>query len=383
MTGISETQKVRRPDLDTMVVTGGAGFVGSNFVRVALASTRYRVVVVDALIGDGCRENLGDTFRDPRMTFLSLDVTDGQAMANLLKEKRPRWIVNFVNATEAQEAIEGVPAIIRSNIVGTFRLLEAAREYFAALPPADQERFRFLLASTDDVYGTIDSGRFTEQSPYASGSAYAASKAAAEQFVIACVAQHGLPAIITNSTNNYGPRQPLLKIIPLSILNAAAGRSLPVCSDGGSTSDWLYVEDNCEGILAALEKGAPGQRYNFGGDAEHSDGQVIDRILKILEEQLPASRNPALVPKGVCNYAQLKTIVKNRRGKSRRSAVVSLKARKDLGWRPRHLFDMGITKTVEWYLDQRQWYESIRSGERDDRAADSAPCGQDVAHHPS
>jgi dTDP-glucose 4,6-dehydratase len=314
------------------------------------------------LTGTGCRENLGDTLRDPRLSLVEADITDRQAVAAILQKSRPRWVVNATDAPRGSDVDDVSPAFIHTNVTGTFKLLEAVREHFERLRPPEQARFRFLQVSTDEVYGSLGShGRFTEQSPYLPRSVYAAAKAAGEHLARAYHATHGLPVIITNSSNNYGPRQAVDAFVPLSILNAVAGRSLPVYGEGENTSDSIYVDDHCEGLLAALEKGIPGGRYNFGGDAELRDSHLLDKICQLLEAEIPAARNPALVSRRVPSYAALKMMLRDRRQEERRCAVVSLKARKELGWKPRHHLDMGMAKTVRWYLDQREWYESRRA----------------------
>jgi dTDP-glucose 4,6-dehydratase len=348
--------------VDTIVVTGGAGFIGSNFVRHALARTEERLLVVDVLTYAGNRESLADVSSHPRFAFLKADIADREAMRALFREHRPVAVVNFAAETHVDRSIDDPGAFVRTNVVGTYELLEAARLFLREHPQA-AERFRFLHVSTDEVYGTLGpEGAFSETTPYAPNSPYAASKAGADHLVRAWHETYRLPALLTNCSNNYGPYQYPEKLIPLMILNAVEGRSLPIYGDGGNVRDWLYVEDHCEGILLVLRKGAPGGKYNIGGGGERTNLQVVDALCAALEAERPAAGNPALSARGFRSYPELKTFVKDRPGHDRRYAIDASRIRAELGWTPRHVFEEGLRETVRWYLAHRDWCETVESG---------------------
>ncbi len=349
--------------MDVMIVTGGAGFIGSNFVRLALARTDARVVVMDKLTYAGSLRSLEDVARDPRFTFIEADIADRAAAAEIFRTERPTWVVNFAAETHVDRSIDGPRAFLETNVHGTFELLDAARIHVAALPAAERDRFRFLHVSTDEVYGTLGaSGLFSEETPYAPNSPYAASKAAADHFVRSYHETFGLPVLITNCSNNYGPYQFPEKLIPLMILNAIEGRALPIYGDGGNVRDWLYVEDHCAGILLALQRGVPGEKYNIGGHNERTNLQIVDRLCAVLEELLPAAHNTALAARGLDAYTGLKTFVTDRPGHDRRYAIDAAKIRRELGWQPRYDFDSGIERTVRWYFEHRDWCEAVQEG---------------------
>jgi len=344
----------------TLLVTGGAGFIGSNFVRFALRETEDRVLIVDKLTYAGNLESLADVRSHPRLAFALADIADREAVEAVFREHRPDAVVNFAAETHVDRSIDDPGSFVRTNVVGTYELLEAARRSLAEAP---REAFRFLHVSTDEVYGTLGpTGAFAETTPYAPNSPYAASKAAADHLVRAWHETYRLPAIVTNCSNNYGPCQFPEKLIPLMILNAVEGRALPIYGDGGNVRDWLYVEDHCEGILLALRRGKPGEKYNVGGGNERTNLQVVDRLCAVLDELLPAGENPALAGRGLGSYAELKTFVADRPGHDRRYAIDATKARAELGWRPRHDFESGLAETVRWYLEHRAWCESVQSG---------------------
>ena len=367
------------PD-DTLVVTGGAGFIGANFVRCALARTSARVVVMDALTYAGHRESLAEVEGDPRFAFVHADVADRAAVEALYRERRPTWVVHFAAESHVDRSIDGPREFLRTNALGTLEMMEGARAHLATLDPAARARFRFLHVSTDEVYGSLgETGAFTEATPYAPNSPYAASKASADLLAHAWHATYGLPVVITNCSNNYGPFQFPEKLIPLTLLNAVEGRPLPIYGDGKNVRDWLYVEDHCEGVLAALARGKPGEKYNLGGANERTNVEIVDRLCAILEDEVPASRNPALLAKGVRRYADLVTHVPDRPGHDRRYAIDAAKAGRDLGWAPRHGFEDGLRRTVRWYLDHRDWCEAVQAkGYRRERLglAARAPAGK-------
>jgi dTDP-glucose 4,6-dehydratase len=346
--------------VDTIVVTGGAGFIGANFVRHALARTDARVVVLDKLTYAGNLESLADVAASPRFAFVEGDIADREAVRAVFREHRPAAVVNFAAETHVDRSIDDPASFVHTNVAGTFELLEAARLHLREQP---SEAFRFLHVSTDEVYGTLGAtGAFSETTPYAPNSPYAASKAGADHLVRAYHETYRLPALLTNCSNNYGPFQFPEKLIPLMILNAVEGRNLPIYGDGGNVRDWLYVEDHCEGIRLALQKGAPGAKYNIGGGNERTNLQVVDALCAALDAELPPAKNPALVARGLGSYAGLKTFVPDRPGHDRRYAIDASKIRAELGWTPRHAFEDGLRETVRWYLANRPWCEAVQSG---------------------
>ena len=337
----------------TLLVTGGAGFIGSNLVHHALDSTSARVVIVDKLTYAGSLLNLDRTLKDARATFVRADIGDRAAMTQIFAERRPTAVVNLAAETHVDRSIDGPDTFIRTNIVGAFELLEAARAYVKTLGEAERAAFRFLHVSTDEVYGSLGTtGVFTEETPYAPNSPYAASKASADHLMRAYFHTYGLAVIVTNCSNNYGPYQFPEKLIPLTILNAIEGRPLPIYGDGGNVRDWLHVEDHCAGILLALVKGRAGEKYNIGGGNERTNLEIVDRICDILDELRPRTDT----------YRALKTFVPDRPGHDRRYAIDAAKIRRELGWAPHHTFESGLRETVRWYLDHRDWCEQIQAG---------------------
>lgn len=347
----------------SVLVTGGAGFIGSNFVRHLLATSRARIVILDKLTYAGNLRSLDDCLSDPRVHFVQADIGDRRALAAVFREHRPDRVVNFAAETHVDRSIDGPAAFVETNLVGTFELLEAARGAVRERDEDERERFRFLHVSTDEVYGSLGpSGLFSEDTPYAPNSPYAASKAGADHLVRAYLHTYGLPTIITNCSNNYGPYQFPEKLIPLMTLNAIEGRPLPIYGDGGNVRDWLYVEDHCEGIALALEHGRVGEKYNIGGGNERTNLEIVDRLCETLDELLPVRENPALHARGAASYAALKTFVTDRPGHDRRYAIDATRIREQLGWRPRHDFESGLARTVRWYLENRDWCEAVQSG---------------------
>jgi dTDP-glucose 4,6-dehydratase len=353
--------------MGSIVITGGAGFIGSNFARQALAQAGNaafdRVVVFDKLTYAGSRESLADLEEERRFHFVQGDIADRGAVRRLLEEVRPTAIVNFAAETHVDRSIDDPGVFVQTNVVGVFELLEGARRFLEEEDPGDRERFRFLHVSTDEVYGTLGTtGRFSEATPYAPNSPYSASKAGADHLVRAYHETYGLPTLLTNCSNNYGPYQYPEKLIPLMILNALEGRPLPIYGDGGNVRDWLYVEDHCEGILLVLREGQLGEKYNIGGANERKNIDVVDHVCAALDRKMPAADNPALKKKGICDYRDLKTFVEDRPGHDRRYAIDATKIREELGWTPAHDFESGIERTVQWYLDHRDWCEKVESG---------------------
>ncbi len=362
--------------MDSILVTGGAGFIGSNFVRLALKETSGRVVVVDKLTYSGHRASLADCESDPRFAFVEADIADAAAMKACFESHRPRAVLNFAAETHVDRSIDGPGAFIHTNVTGTYVLLEASRAHAATLSPEARARFRFLHVSTDEVYGTLgESGLFSEETPYAPNSPYAASKAAADHLVRAWHETYGLPTLLTNCSNNYGPFQFPEKLIPLMILNALEGKPLPIYGDGGNVRDWLHVEDHCRGLLLVLEKGAPGGKYNIGGGNERTNIQVVDALCAALERVQPAEENPKISANGKREkkaYLDLKTFVPDRPGHDRRYAIDASKIRRELGWSPSYSFEEGLLRTVRWYVDHPEWCATVQAGHDRARASASA-----------
>lgn len=349
--------------MDTWIVTGGAGFIGCNFVRAALESTGAHVVVVDKLTYAGNLQNLADVASDPRYGFVRADIADRQAVREIFRKHRPSAVVNFAAESHVDRSIDEPDAFVQTNIVGAYELLEASRQLLGQQPRGARERFRFLHVSTDEVYGSLGTtGAFEETTPYEPNSVYSASKASADHLVRAYHATFGVPALVTNCSNNYGPFQFPEKLIPLMILNALEGRPLPLYGDGGQVRDWLYVRDHCEGILLVLERGRPGEKYNIGGGNERTNLAIVEQLCNELESALPAADNPALQSRGLRRYQDLKQFVTDRPGHDRRYAIDARKIEAELGWRARHGLDAGIRATVRWYLDHRAWCEAVQSG---------------------
>ncbi|MCC7417553.1 MAG: dTDP-glucose 4,6-dehydratase [Acidobacteria bacterium] len=346
----------------TLIVTGGAGFIGSNLVHYALAQTDARIVVVDKLTYAGSRASLGGALGNARVRFVQEDIADAGAMARVIDEERPDAILNLAAETHVDRSIDSPRPFVDTNIVGTFVLLEAARQYLARTPAA-RERFRFLHVSTDEVYGTLGpDGSFSEDAPYAPNSPYAASKAAADHLVRAYGQTFDVPVLITNCSNNYGPYQFPEKLIPLMILNALDGRPLPIYGDGANVRDWLHVEDHCAGLLLVLQRGRIGARYNIGGGGERTNLQVVDVICGAIDALRGTSGADA-----AASCARLKVFVPDRPGHDRRYAIDATRIRQELGWAPRHPFEDGLRRTVAWYVEHRDWCEGVQAGRYDRR----------------
>ncbi len=348
--------------MDTILVTGGAGFIGCNFVRMALRQTVSRVVVFDKLTYAGSLLNLKDVEHHPRYEFVRGDIADRRLVAEVLQGFRPTSIVHFAAETHVDRSIEGPRNFLDANVIGTFELLEAALAYYRGLGEKGRD-FRFVHVSTDEVYGSLGpQGYFREDSHYAPNSPYAASKAAADHFVRAYFRTFNLPTLITNCSNNYGYYQFPEKLVPLMLLNAAAGRNLPIYGDGLNVRDWLFVEDHCAAVLAVLRYGKIGEKYNIGGGNELNNLQMLEALCSALDERLPAKENPALKARGLTSYLQLRVFVPDRPGHDRRYATDTSRIRNELGWRPACRFEDGIRRTVRWYLDNTAWCETVLAG---------------------
>jgi dTDP-glucose 4,6-dehydratase len=337
-----------------LLVTGGAGFIGSNFVLEAVRSG-HKVVNLDALTYAGNIDNLASLEGNPAHAFVHGSILDGPLVAALLAEHQPDAIVHFAAESHVDRSILGPAAFIDTNIIGTFTLLEAALKHWRSLSEADRDSFRFLHVSTDEVYGSLspDEPAFHEETPYRPNSPYSASKAASDHLVRAYFHTYGLPVVTTNCSNNYGPYQFPEKLIPLTIHNAIAGKPLPVYGDGQNVRDWLYVTDHCDAIATVLERGRLGETYNVGGLNEQKNLDVVNVLCAILDEL-----NPQGAP-----HNRLITFVKDRPGHDRRYAIDCSKLQNELGWAPKESFRTGIRKTVQWYLDHAKWVEKIVSGE--------------------
>jgi len=357
----------------TLLVTGGAGFIGSNFVLDWLNAAevkREAVVTLDALTYAGNPENLASLRGDARHTLVQGDICDRALVDQLLAAHRPRAIVHFAAESHVDRSIHGPGAFIRTNVEGTFTLLEAARAYWSGLEADAKAAFRFLHVSTDEVYGSLAPGdaAFTETHPYEPNSPYSASKAASDHLVRAWHHTYGLPVLTTNCSNNYGPYHFPEKLIPLMIVNALAGKPLPVYGDGQQVRDWLYVGDHCSALRAVLAGGQPGEVYNIGGWNEKPNLEIVHTVCALLDELAPApSRGPrgvvsAATGQAVQRYAELITHVKDRPGHDRRYAIDARKIERELGWRPAETFESGIRKTVQWYLSHGDWVARVQSG---------------------
>jgi dTDP-glucose 4,6-dehydratase len=340
--------------LKTWLVTGGAGFIGGNFVLDAVVRGT-RIVNLDALTYAGNRDTLASLDGDERHVFVQGDIGDRARVASLLEAHKPDAIINFAAESHVDRSIEGPAAFVQTNVVGTLSLLESARDYWRALPAGAKEAFRFLHVSTDEVYGSLgESGRFTEQTPYAPNSPYSASKAASDHLVRAFHHTYGLPVLTTNCSNNYGPYQFPEKLIPLVIARALAGEPLPIYGDGKNVRDWLYVADHCSAIRMVLDGGRIGETYNVGGDAEMQNIDVVHAICTLLDARRPRED-------GQPRASQI-TYVADRPGHDRRYAIDASKLKRELGWQPAHSFQQGIADTVDWYLSHQDWVQRVLDG---------------------
>jgi len=341
-----------------ILVTGGAGFIGSNFVLEWFkdpATSNEKVVNLDALTYAGNRDNLASLEGDARYVFVHGDIRDRALIDRLLAEHQPRAIVHFAAESHVDRSIHGPGAFIKTNIDGTYTLLEASRAYWGALPEGARKAFRFHHVSTDEVYGSLkpDAPAFVETNPYEPNSPYSASKAASDHLVRAWHHTYGLPVVTTNCSNNYGPYHFPEKLIPLMIVNALAGKPLPVYGDGQQIRDWLYVTDHCSAIRAVLANGRLGETYNVGGWTEKANIDIVTTICQLLDELRPDSTG---------SYARLITHVRDRPGHDRRYAIDARKIERELGWRPAETFETGIRKTVDWYLQNQSWVSRVQSG---------------------
>lgn len=340
-----------------ILVTGGAGFIGSNFVLDWMAQDGTALVNVDKLTYAGNPNNLAAVKHNTRHHFVQADIGDTEKMASLLAQYQPQAIVHFAAESHVDRSILGPGAFITTNINGTFSLLEASRAYWSALAAPQKSAFRFLHVSTDEVYGTLDATApaFTETTPFAPNSPYAASKAAADHLVRAYHHTYGMPVLTTNCSNNYGPFHFPEKLIPLVITNALAGKDLPIYGDGLQVRDWLFVNDHCAAIRAVLAAGTPGETYNIGGWNEKTNLEVVHTLCQLLDELKPKA--------GGGSYLEQITYVKDRPGHDRRYAIDARKIEREIGWKPQETFESGMRKTVQWYLCHQEWITNVQSGD--------------------
>lgn len=339
----------------TLLITGGAGFIGGNYVHLKMREGRDRLINLDKLTYAGNPDTIA-AYRDhPNHRFIQGDIGDSALVSRLLREHQVDAVVNFAAESHVDRSIDGPAAFIDTNVTGTFNLLDTVRGYWAELPLAQRETFRFLHISTDEVYGSLGpTGLFTETTAYAPNSPYSASKAASDHLVRAWHHTYGLPVLTTNCSNNYGPYQFPEKLIPLMIAKGLAGEPLPIYGDGGNVRDWLYVEDHCRAIDRVLEAGRPGEVYNIGGNSERTNLEVVETLCTLLDEARPNSPH---LP-----HHQLKQFVTDRPGHDRRYAIDATKIRTELGWEPAETFESGLRRTLQWYLDNQDWARRVTDG---------------------
>jgi len=347
----------------TVLVTGGCGFIGTNFVRLLVQSGQYRVVNLDALTYAANPLSLADLEGNRDYNFVKGSIADRPLVSSLLEKYQPVGIFHLAAESHVDRSIVSAEDFIQTNVIGTYNVLEAARSYWNGLPEDRKKTFRFLHVSTDEVFGSLGAdGYFTEETPYAPNSPYSASKASSDHFVRAFHHTYGLPAIITNCSNNYGPYQFPEKLIPLMIMNALSGKSLPVYGDGSNVRDWLYVEDHCQAIKLAFEKGTLGEVYVVGGNNEQKNINLVNQICSILDDIAPPEEVQQLRDQGLKSYSELIRYVTDRPGHDQRYAIDSAKIQRELGWQPQVGFEAGLRRTIDWYLSNPDWVDQVSSG---------------------
>ncbi len=340
----------------TLLITGGAGFIGSAVVRRLIRSTDARVVTVDKLTYAGNLDSLAEAATDPRHHFEQVDICDGDALRRIFDEYRPSGVLHLAAESHVDRSIDGPAEFIRTNVTGTFTLLDEARRYWYALSGEERRRFRFVHVSTDEVFGSLsEEGYFTEETPYRPSSPYSASKAGSDHLARAWHHTYGLPVLVTNCSNNYGPYQFPEKLIPLMILNALEGKPLPVYGQGLNVRDWLFVDDHVDALLTVLERGEVGETYTVGGNNEVRNIDVVRVLCRLVDELAP--------DRAIGSREQLIEFVEDRPGHDLRYAIDASRIRNDLGWSPRETFESGLRRTVRWYLDNEEWWRRVRSGE--------------------
>ncbi|MFC0669089.1 dTDP-glucose 4,6-dehydratase [Azotobacter chroococcum] len=345
--------------ISRILVTGGAGFIGSAVVRHLIQNTPHEVANLDKLTYAGNLESLASISDSPRYRFYRVDICDGTALDTVFAEFKPTAVMHLAAESHVDRSIDGPAEFIQTNVVGTYSLLEAARRYWNGLPADEKSAFRFHHISTDEVYGDLEGtdDLFTETTPYTPSSPYSASKASSDHLVRAWHRTYGLPVLVTNCSNNYGPYHFPEKLIPHMILNALAGKPLPVYGDGSQIRDWLFVEDHARALVEVVTRGKVGETYNIGGHNEKRNLEVVQTLCDLLEELAPNK------PEGVERYRDLITFVKDRPGHDLRYAIDASKIERELGWKPQETFESGIRKTVQWYLDNRLWWQRVLSGD--------------------
>jgi dTDP-glucose 4,6-dehydratase len=341
--------------MQKILVTGGAGFIGSCFVRTTVAQVRAQVITLDALTYAGNMDSLKPVIDNAAHAFVQADITDRPAVEKAFAEYRPTAVVHFAAESHVDRSIDNPSQFVVTNVLGTFHMLDAALRYWSTLPEPEKGQFRFLHVSTDEVYGSLGAtGQFTESTPYDPSSPYSASKASSDHLARAYHRTYGLPVLVTNCSNNYGPYQFPEKLIPLMVLNALEGKKLPVYGDGMNVRDWLFVEDHCRALDCVLSKGQPGETYNVGGNCEQPNIEIVRRVCALVDELRPGlSHTPC---------TSLIAYVKDRPGHDRRYAIDASKILHELGWKPQHNFESGLRRTVQWYLDNPLWVQRVQSG---------------------
>jgi dTDP-glucose 4,6-dehydratase len=340
--------------MNSYLVTGAAGFIGSSFVRQLLGRNE-KIVVLDALTYSGRRESLAEVEADPNLEFVHGDICDAALVSSLIETHRPKAVINFAAESHVDRSIESAAEFVRTNVAGAHVLLQASLDYWRGLSTDDGEAFRFLQVSTDEVYGSVEEGEAHEGAPFNPSSPYSASKASADMMTRAYYYTHGLPVLITHGCNTYGPRQFPEKFIPLLILRALSKMSLPIYGRGTNVREWIHVEDHAEGILTTLDQGMPGKAYNLGSRYRVSNLEVVSELCPILRELVPSS--------DIEDYSDLIEYVEDRPGHDLRYALDSSRANKDLGWRPRIEFQQGLASTIEWYVGNSEWWQPITDGQ--------------------
>jgi dTDP-glucose 4,6-dehydratase len=347
----------------TILLTGGSGFIGTNMVRLLVNSGNYRVVNLDAMTYAANPSSLEDLNSNPNYEFVNGNITDRELVSSLFEKYRPVGVMHLAAESHVDRSIVSAEDFVQTNVVGTFTMLEAARQYWNRLPDEEKRSFRFLHVSTDEVFGSLGAeGYFSEETPYAPNSPYSASKASSDHFVRAYYHTYGLPTVITNCSNNYGPYQFPEKLIPLMIMNALSGKPLPVYGDGSNVRDWIYVEDHCKAVKLAFEKGRPGEVYAVGASNEQKNLNLVNEICSILDDVAPPVEIPELRERGLQSYKDLIRFVTDRPGHDRRYAIDSAKIARELGWQPEVRFEAGLRRTIEWYLSNPKWVDQASGG---------------------